>query len=53
MALWGSLDAANNAPKQTGMTGLGDTPQVTANGQVYYANTKISAFSTTVLPTFL
>ena len=33
MALWGSLDAANNAPKQTGMTGLGDTPQVTANGQ--------------------
>ena len=45
MALWGSLDASNNAPKQTDTSGYGgNTPQVTANGQVYYANTKISAF---------
>ena len=46
MALWGSLDASNNAPKQTDTTGYGgDTPQVTANGQVYYANTAIGAYS--------
>lgn len=45
MALWGNLDAANNAPKQTDTTGYGgNTPQVTANGQVYYSNTAISAF---------
>jgi len=46
MALWGSLDASNNAPKQTDTTGYGGTtPQVTANGQVYYANTAIGAYS--------
>jgi len=45
MALWGSLDASNNAPKQSDTSGYGgNTPQVTANGQVYYANTKIGAF---------
>jgi hypothetical protein len=45
MALWGSLDAANNAPKQSDTVGYGgNTPQVTPNGQVYFANTKISAF---------
>lgn len=45
MSLWGNLDASNNAPKQAGTIGYGgNTPQVTANGQVYYANTKISAF---------
>ena len=45
MALWGNLDAANNAPKQTDTTGYGgNTPQVTANGQVYYSNTAIDAF---------
>lgn len=45
MSLWGNLDAANNAPKQTDTTGYGgDTPQVTANGQVYYSNTAINAF---------
>ena len=45
MSLWGNLDASNNAPKQTDTTGYGgDTPQVTANGQVYYANTQIGAF---------
>ena len=47
MALWGSLDASNNAPKQTDTTGYGgSTPQVTANGQVYYGNTKTDAFIT-------
>lgn len=47
MALWGNLDAANNAPKQTDTTGYGgSTPQVTANGQVYYGNTKTDAFIT-------
>ena len=41
MALWGNLDAANNAPKQTDTTGYGgSTPQVTANGAVYFGNTK-------------
>lgn len=45
MSLWGNLDASNNAPKQTDTTGYGgDTPQVTANGQVYYANTQIDAY---------
>lgn len=46
MSLWGSLDAANNAPKQAPTTGVGSTPQVTANGMVYYGNTKVSAFVT-------
>jgi hypothetical protein len=45
MALWGNLDAQNNAPKQTDTTGYGgNKPQVTANGQVYYANTQIGAY---------
>lgn len=45
MSLWGSLDASNNAPKITDTTGYGgSTPQVTGNGQVYFANTKIGAF---------
>jgi len=45
MALWGNLDAANNAPKQTDTSGYGgNTPQVTSNGQVYYANTRPNAF---------
>ena len=45
MSLWGNLDAANNAPKQSAMTGYGgNTPQVTANAQVYYANTQTNAF---------
>ena len=45
MSLWGNLDAANNAPKHTNTAGYGgDTPQVTANGQVYYSNTAINAF---------
>jgi len=45
MSLWGNLDAANNAPKQSDMVGYGgNTPQVTQNGQVYFANTKINAF---------
>lgn len=47
MALWGNLDAANNAPKQTDTPGYGgSTPQVTANGQVYFGNTKTDAFIT-------
>tara|TARA_R110000851_G_scaffold100156_9_gene215668 strand:+ start:330 stop:983 length:654 start_codon:yes stop_codon:yes gene_type:complete len=45
MSLWGNLNAGNNAPKQTDTTGYGgDTPQVTSNGQVYYANTAIGDF---------
>jgi hypothetical protein len=45
MALWGSLDASNNAPKQSSTSGYGgNTPQVTTNSQVYFANTKISSF---------
>ena len=45
MSLWGNLEAANNAPKQSAMTGYGgNTPQVTGNAQVYYANTAINAF---------
>ena len=46
MSLWGNLDAANNAPKSSAMAGYGgNTPQVTANAQVYFANTKINAFA--------
>jgi hypothetical protein len=45
MSLWGNLDAANNVPKQSEMVGYGgNTPQITQNGQVYFANTKINAF---------
>lgn len=45
MSLWGNLDAANNVPKQSDMVGYGgNTPQVTPNGQVYFANTRINAF---------
>ena len=45
MSLWGNLDAANNAPKSSAMAGYGgDTPQVTSNSQVYYANTAIGSF---------
>jgi hypothetical protein len=45
MSLWGNLDAANNAPKQSDMVGYGgNTPQVSQNGQVYFANTRINAF---------
>jgi len=45
MSLWGNLDAANNAPKQADLIGYGgNTPQQSQNGQVYFANTKISAF---------
>lgn len=44
MSLWGNLDAANNAPKQAGMTGYGGTTgSVSSNGQTYYANTQINA----------
>lgn len=47
MSLWGNLDAANNAPKQGDTTGYGgSTPQVTANTQVYYGNTRTDAFIT-------
>jgi hypothetical protein len=46
MSLWGNLDAANNAPKSSGMPGYGgSTPQVTSNAQVYYANTQLGSFS--------
>jgi len=45
MSLWGNLDAANNVPKQTDTSGYGgDTPQVTNEGEVYYANTAIGDF---------
>jgi hypothetical protein len=45
MSLWGNLEAANNAPKSSAMAGYGgNTPQVTSNAQVYYANTRINAF---------
>jgi hypothetical protein len=44
MSLWGNLDAANNAPKQSAMTGYGGTTgSVSANGQTYYSNTQINA----------
>ena len=47
MALWGNIDLANNAPKQTDTSGYGgSTPQVTSNGQVYFGNTKTDAFIT-------
>ena len=47
MSLWGNLDASNNVPKQTDTVGNpgGNTPQVTSNGQVYYANTQIDAYA--------
>ena len=46
MSLWGNLDAANNAPVSSAMAGYGgNTPQVTANAEVYYANTKFGSFS--------
>ena len=45
MALWGNLDASNNAPKQSSTTGYGGiSPSITPNAQVYYANTEIGAF---------
>ena len=47
MALWGNLEAANNAPKTGDTSGYGgSTPQVTSNTQVYYANTKLGSFIT-------
>jgi hypothetical protein len=47
MSLWGNLDAANNVPKQADTTGYGgSTPQVTANGDVYFGNTAIGDFIT-------
>lgn len=47
MSLWGNLDAANNAPKHGDTAGYGgNTPQVTANTQVYYSNTQSGAFIT-------
>lgn len=47
MSLWGNLDAANNAPKQSATAGYGgNTPQITANAQVYYSNTQNGAFIT-------
>ena len=47
MSLWGNLDAANNAPKQGATSGYGGSSgSVTANTQVYYGNTKTSAFVT-------
>lgn len=47
MSLWGNLDAANNAPKQGDTSGYGGSSgSVTANTQVYYGNTKTSAFVT-------
>ena len=46
MSLWRHLDAANNAPVSSAMAGYGgNTPQVTANAEVYYANTKLGSFS--------
>ena len=45
MSLWGNLDASNNAPSIGATAGYGgDTPQVTNNTQVYYANTAIGSF---------
>lgn len=40
MALWGSKDQANNAPKYTNVAG------VSANGEQLYGNTQVSAFVT-------
>lgn len=42
MALWGSNDEANNAPKYAVVGGLG----VSANGQVLYQNTQTSLYVT-------
>ena len=42
MALWGSNDDANNAPKYAVAGGLG----VSANGQALYGNVTVSAFVT-------
>lgn len=45
MSLWGNLDASNNAPSIGATAGYGgDTPQVTNNTQVYFANTAIGSF---------
>jgi hypothetical protein len=47
MSLWGNLDAANNAPKWGDTAGYGGSSgSVTANTQVYYGNTRTSAFIT-------
>jgi len=47
MSLWGNLDTANNAPKQSATAGYGgNTPQVTSNAQVYFSNTRSGAFIT-------
>ena len=47
MSLWGNLEAANNAPKHGDTAGYGgNTPQVTANTQVYWSNTQSGAFIT-------
>ena len=47
MPLWGNLDAANNAPKWGDTAGYGGSSgSVTANTQVYYGNTRTSAFIT-------
>ena len=47
MSLWGNLDTANNAPKQSATAGYGgNTPQVTSNAQVYFINTRNGAFIT-------
>lgn len=42
MALWGSKDEANNAPKYTVAGGLG----VSANGQTLYQNVSVSVYVT-------
>jgi hypothetical protein len=42
MSLWGNVDQANNAPKSTDAGGHG----VSANGEVLFGNTQISAFIT-------
>jgi len=47
MSLWGNLDAANNAPKHSATAGYGgNTPQITANAQVYFSNTQSGAYIT-------
>ena len=47
MSAWGNLDAANNAPKHGDTAGYGGSSgSVTANTQVYYGNTRTSAFVT-------
>jgi hypothetical protein len=42
MALWGSRDLSNNAPKYAVAGGVG----VSANGQALFGNTQVSAFAT-------